>query len=300
MDEVLYKAHRDLGTKMSPVMVQASCALAQERLAPGLADGVTITRDLTYGPHERNLLDVFKSGEGSRKTVLLFVHGGGFVSGDRTMLPGLPFYDNVGLWAARAGHVGVTMTYRLAPTFGWPSGAQDVGAAVAWLRTHVAAYGGDPGCIFVIGQSAGAVHVADYLARPESAAEAEANLAGAILLSCIYDIGTSERNKLQQAYFGIDPEGWSACSALYGVIKTKVPLLCTVAEFDIPDFQVQALRFADAWLAAHGAYPPLLRLTGHNHLSTILQLGAEDDTLGPELNLFIRAGVLRVKGAPDG
>jgi acetyl esterase/lipase len=37
------------------------------------------------------------------------------------------------LWAARSGMVGVTMNYRLAPEHRWPSGAQDVGAAVAWL-----------------------------------------------------------------------------------------------------------------------------------------------------------------------
>jgi len=34
--------------------------------------------------------------------------------------------------------------YRLAPTFKWPTGAQDVGAVVAWTRANIAAHGGDP------------------------------------------------------------------------------------------------------------------------------------------------------------
>ena len=44
----------------------------------------------------------------------MFVHGGGFVAGDKHT-PGTPRYELVGAWAARHGWVGVTMTHRLAP-----------------------------------------------------------------------------------------------------------------------------------------------------------------------------------------
>ena len=50
-----------------------------------------------------------------------------FVAGDKSA-PGTPYHDNVALWAARSGMVGVTMNYRLAPEHRWPSGAEDVGA----------------------------------------------------------------------------------------------------------------------------------------------------------------------------
>ena len=92
-------------------------------------DGVDIVRDARYGPHERHRLDVFRPAEGRDLPVVVFVHGGGFVAGDKSTA-GTPYYDNVGLWAARSGMVGVTMNYRLAPEHRWPSGAQDVGAAV--------------------------------------------------------------------------------------------------------------------------------------------------------------------------
>ena len=42
----------------------------------------------------------------------------------------------------------------------WPSGATNVGAVVDWLRENVIAYGGDLDRIFLMGQSAGANHVA--------------------------------------------------------------------------------------------------------------------------------------------
>ena len=100
-----------------------------------------------------------------RAPVLVFVHGGGFVMGDKGA-PDAPFYNNVGLWAARSGCIGVTMTYRLAPAAPWPAGSEDVGAAVQFLHEAVERWGGDPKSIFLMGQSAGAVHVAGYVAEP--------------------------------------------------------------------------------------------------------------------------------------
>jgi len=94
---------------------------------------VSVTSDERYGPHERQRLDVFRPRLGARLPVLLFVHGGGFAGGDKA-LPGTPFHGNVGIWAARHGLLGVVMTYRLAPGHPWPAGAEDVGAAVRWVR----------------------------------------------------------------------------------------------------------------------------------------------------------------------
>jgi triacylglycerol lipase len=68
-----------------------------------------------------------------------------------------------------------------------------------------------------------------------------------------------------------------------------VPLFCTVSEFDVADFQRQSAAFVGAWGEARGGYAPMLRLTGHNHLSPVLAVGGPDDTLGPEILTFIRA-----------
>jgi acetyl esterase/lipase len=71
----------------------------------------------------------------------------------------------VGLWAVDHGLIGVTINYRLAPQYPWPSGVEDLTQVVAWLKDHIAEYGGDPARIFLWGHSAGAAHVADYLAH---------------------------------------------------------------------------------------------------------------------------------------
>jgi acetyl esterase/lipase len=92
--------------------------------------GVKIERDVKYGAADRNLLDVFTPAtDSSARPVLIFVHGGAFVGGNKRG-PGSPFYDNIMLWAVKSGFVGVNMTYRLAPQSPWPAAAEDVSAHI--------------------------------------------------------------------------------------------------------------------------------------------------------------------------
>ena len=63
-----------------------------------------VAREIAYGEHERHRLDIFTQDGVSGAPVLVFVHGGGFVRGSRDM-EGLPFYANVGDFAARSGFV---------------------------------------------------------------------------------------------------------------------------------------------------------------------------------------------------
>jgi acetyl esterase/lipase len=131
------------------------------------APDIRVTRDIRYGPADRNLLDVFAAqGAGDARPVLVFVHGGGFTGGNKST-PGSPFYDNVPLWAARSGLVGVNITYRLAPQGVWPAGAEDVGLALRWVFDTIAGHGGDPDKVFLFGHSAGATHAGTYAAMPQ-------------------------------------------------------------------------------------------------------------------------------------
>jgi len=164
---------------------------------------VSITRDLRYGPHERHALDVFMARDATRtagRAIVVFVHGGGFRGGSK-QLPDQPFYDNVGIWAARNGLVGVTLNYRLAPEFAYPAGADDMELAVAQISALAADCGGDPHRIFFWGHSAGAAHVADYIvSRPQP------GLAGAILTSGIYDKSGGADGSPWSTYYGQDAD----------------------------------------------------------------------------------------------
>ncbi|QOZ71254.1 carboxylesterase/lipase family protein [Bradyrhizobium arachidis] len=97
--------------------------------------------------------------------VMVFIHGGGFVSGTAND----PLFDGAKL--AQAGLIVVTVNYRLG-ALGWLShselsdggsgnyGLMDQIAALHWVHDNIAAFGGDPGNVTLFGSDAGATSIA--------------------------------------------------------------------------------------------------------------------------------------------
>ena len=251
--------------------------------------GVTITRDIPYGPAERNRLDVFVADDASGpRPVLIFVHGGGFTGGNKNTA-GSPFYDNVPLWAARNGLIGVNVTYRLAPDGVWPAGAADVGAAVQWVVDNIANYGGDPAHIVLFGHSAGATHVGTYAAMPQFHGAIGHGLAGLILTSGIYDMTTFPLTDNYRSYVGSDASQYASRSPIDGLRKLEIPSLVVHAELDPPPFITQFETLIAAMADAPGGQPRTLVLDKHNHLSLGYAIGTDDTSLtGPVLD-FVRS-----------
>jgi len=272
-----------LDPEITPQLAQASWALLTPFHEKAGYTAPRIDRDLAYGDDPRHRLDVHTAGDDETgQPVFVFVHGGGFVRGDKHT-PGSPQYDHVGAWAVRHGYVGVTMTYRLAPGHVWPAGAQDVAAAVGWLQQNIAGYGGDPDKIVFAGNSAGAVHVASYIAG--QGGEDPGRIAGAALLSGIYQIHQPAPGDPEHVYYGPNPG--PEVSSLPGLLDTTVPLLFSVAERDPARFQQEAAGVVSAWLARHGTVPDLVWVEGHNHMSTIGSLTVDEAALGTALARFV-------------
>jgi acetyl esterase/lipase len=245
---------------------------------------LTVTRDLKYGPHERNALDVFTPAvAGTGNPVVVFVHGGGFARGAKRT-EGNPFYDNIGLWAVGADMVGVTLNYRLAPESIGPSGIEDLTAAVAWLEANVARYGGDPSKIVLWGHSAGAAHVADYVANAAKR-NLDAGVAGAVLTSGFYDLG--QEVSVWKVYYGEDVATYVERSSLAGLVATPVPLLVTDAELDPDMFREETERLVAARAAA-GKPVERVHLTGHSHISETYAVGTGDRSLSIPVLRFVR------------
>jgi len=251
--------------------------------------GVKVERDVKYGAADRNLLDVFTpEAASSPRPALIYVHGGGFVRGDKRA-PGSPFNDNIMLWAVRNGYIGVNATYRLAPQAVWPSGAEDLAAAVQWVSDNIGARGGEPARIYLMGHSMGAVHVADYVSRPELHKVKGGGLAGAILVSGIYDVPATAVNDYR-VYFGADPARHAEQSSLPGLLTTKTPLMMVAAELDPPGFVHQFELLKQASCKRASGCSRAVMLPQHSHMSEVYSINTADTRLTGEIIDFMSTG----------
>ncbi len=266
---------RESGQKISPQILAELKEIYAPLLTPPPPD-ILIERGLAYGPHARHRLNLFIPPVA--RDVLVFVHGGGFVTGDKDETPGA-FYDNVGLWAASQGCIGVTLNYRLAPEFPWPAGRDDTAAAIDWLHANLPRFGGNPARIFLMGHSAGAAHVAGFVATPGSAKK----LAGCICVCGLYDLAITPVNP----YFGADPALYAERSPLPGLAQADIPLLVLLAENDPELIQRHGLSLLNAALQARSKLPKFAQIADHNHFSILLHLNSPDTSLAGHLTAFM-------------
>ena len=105
-----------------------------------------------YGDGPRHLLDVYRPVGFGPFPVVVFVYGGDWRTGRRSM------YRFVGGALAAAGFVTVIADYRLWPEVRYPAILDDCAAAVAWTRHEIGRFGGE-GAPFLVGHSAGAYNV---------------------------------------------------------------------------------------------------------------------------------------------
>ena len=248
-------------------------------------DGVEVVRDLVYGEDPRHRLDVyFPQGTGSApRAVLIFMHGGGFIRGDKGDR------ENFGQYFARHGLVVVIPNYRLAPAYRWPSGAEDVVAAHRWSRDHVGQYGGDAQNIILAGESAGAAHVALAILVRRFHSGEQLNAAGAVLISGVYNtelerlarrqFGVATPDPRNEAYFGSDFEQYSRMSTIELIDAPPMPVLITYAELDLLQMQVQAGELFSRLVTRHGYSPEIRVIRGHNHLTQVFAVNTGDESL---------------------
>jgi len=276
-----------MGTTLGPDVLEGCRALFAEEQGALAATLAPAARDCAYGPDPRHVLDLYRDDEHASdapRPVLLFVHGGGFVMGDKGGTSGGTGGDwanaHAGRWAARSGMLGCVMNYRLAPGHVWPAGSEDVAAAIAWLRTNAAEHGGDPDRIVVMGTSAGSVHIAGYLKLcPDHGRDVRA----AVLLSGLY--GYTPLGGRDESYYG-PQESYARRMPLAAVVETGLPLFLACSRFDPPRFQREWAELMQARLERHGRLPWAHYSNRHNHYSLAMHLGTSDADLSSALQSF--------------
>lgn len=257
-------------------------------------DDISVTRDIAYGAHVRQKLDIYRSQEAAPqggRPIVLFVHGGAFLRGN--MNSNEQIYGNVLYYFARQGMLGINVEYRLAPEAAYPAGSQDVAAAVAWVKQHAAEYGGDPQRIILIGHSAGGAHAASYVADPQVRPAAGHGVAALVLISARLraDVHADNPNAGGvKAYWGEDASRYEQLSPVTHAAQIDVPLMIAVAEHENPYLDVYAAELFYKVSQARGHAPRFVQVRNHNHTSIVAHFDTQEDLLGRQILDFIEAG----------
>lgn len=236
-----------------------------------------VARDLPYGDHERQRLDVYLPptalSAGNPAPTLLFLHGGYWVIGHKDLL---------GFMAPAitpAPALLVTAGYRLAPAAKHPQQADDCRAALRWIYDHIAEYGGDRERIYVGGHSAGG-HLAALITlqrnRLPNFGLPPNVIKGCFPVSGVFDV-TDAPPERRAAFLESDADAQEA-SPLYhidtaaGPNGNPTPFLLEIGSHDFDNLQAQHPRMLAA-LRSQPAYVEEMIRQDHNHFQISLDHG---------------------------
>lgn len=244
-------------------------------------------------------LDVFRPRRaGPRRPVIVFVHGGGMSAGDKSPAA---LVENKARFFPAQGFIFVSVNYRLAPEVRHPVLTRDVAAAVAYVRSHATAWGGDPDAIFLIGHSAGAQLVIQLITDEPLLAESgvpAAAIRGAVMIdTTLYDIPFAmpfpDSDGLLQGIvemtYGKSPAQWVAASPINRIAPgaTLPPMLLFHATEPASLSYQAAQRFAARVRANGGSvWVEGAREKDHSHLGR--DLGDEHDWITGVVMNFLR------------
>ena len=251
--------------------------------------GVEVHKDIRYGDHPRQAFDVFVPDKAASMTpVVLFVHGGAFVSGHRNRTEQI--YSNVLYYLARRGIAGVNVGYRLANDVKYPGATEDIAAVVQWIYDKAVDHGVDQKRIFLMCHSAGAAHAGSYAYDPRFRSAAGNLLAGMIVVSGRVRADNLPENpnaRKVELYYGDDAATLDAVSPVNFIDRESVPTFVAWAEFENPLIDVYCAELVYRLAHAKRRAPPSMWLAGHNHTSSIGQIGTSDDALGKAIVDFV-------------
>ena len=170
-----------------------------------------------YGPHPRvNFADIWRRRDlprDGKAPVLLQVPGGAWSISMRRP-QAYPMLSHI----AERGWVCVSIDYRVSPVHTWPDHIVDVKRALAWIKEHIAEYGGDPDFVAITGGSAGGHLCALAALTPDDPQyqpgfeDADTSVAAAVPIYGRYD-WFSTRGPRPGEFVLICCRGWSSRSA---------------------------------------------------------------------------------------
>jgi arylformamidase len=270
------------------------------------AQAQSATRDIRYATaHQRQVLDVYAPPGAKNLPVVFWIHGGGWQSGDKTMVALKPKAFT------EAGFIFVSINHRLLPTAEMGAITKDVGNALGWVHKNIAEYGGDPARLLVMGHSSGG-QLAALMCTDDRYAKTE-GFPLTIIRGCVpvdadtFDIPAiievaETRARAHQLplptyghrqKFGNDPVKHRDFSAVTHVAPNKgIPRFLILHIAGHPDTGAQARRMANV-LEAAGIPVKVVAGRETTHASINDNIGAPNDPVTKELFAFVADALKR-------
>ncbi len=254
--------------------------------AKGAIDEVRVERNIAYytGPGAdklKNKLDLYLPKGRHDFPVVVFVHGGAWVFGDKDFFGA---HEAVGRMFAQHGIGAAVISYRLSPAVQHPEHVKDVARAFAWVRANIKKYGGRPDEIFLCGHSAGG-HLVSLLATDDSYLKTEGlalcDIKGVVPISGVYAIPGNMFNEV----FGTDKEVRRKASPLNDVCEGCPPFLIMYGDKDFPTCDLVSKLFCQALVNKH-VTATTLELK-RNHIDILTDLTRADDQGADAILAFV-------------
>mgnify|MGYP001627372246 CR=1 FL=1 len=251
--------------------VDALLRAYREQSAPMYA--LPCVRDIAYGPHPDERLDLFPVPGHSNAPLFVFVHGGYWRA--------LGKEDSV--FMARCftqrGIAVASLNYALSPGASLGEIVAQCQRALGWLHSHAGAHGINGGHMVLAGSSAGGHLAAMMLSPPAQRAHGvpAGAVRGAVLVSGLFDLEPVQATRPND-WLGLDVATARALSPLHHLPDPATPLCVAVAGIDTDEFKRQSWLYADA-CAAQGNPVVRLDVPGRNHFDVILDWMDPDSAL---------------------
>ena len=235
-------------------------------------------------------LDLYLPREKKMFPVVMFVHGGAMVKGDKSALR--PLAERLVLH----GFGVAAINYRLSPAVKFPAHVEDVAAAFAWIHANISSHGGNPERLFVAGGSAGGYLVAllsvdgRYLNKHRLGLE---NIRGTIAISGLVNTAKVPPERLKLVWGG-DPAVTRRASPMQYVSKDVPATLILFADGDTIGRKKQNRSMATALRKAGHRDVSVQEMVDRTHDSIREHMAEKDD---PGLSRMLRF-LTRLSEAP--
>ena len=232
-----------------------------------------VARDAPFGPAPRQRLDIYAPRQAAAgRPVLIFFYGGNWDSGDKHD------YAFAGRAFAELGYVTVLPDYTHTHEAPYPAFMADAAAALAWVRDHIADFGGDPARIAVAGHSAGAYIAATLALDPHwggaGVVKAGVGLAGP------YDFLPFDSPVTERTFGHV--ADLPATQPINHVRADAPPLLLATGDADTTVYPRHSVELAKR-LTGAGAEAELILYPGLSHTDPLKALARPFRSLAPVL-----------------